>query len=40
LTSAMPVSLTPATSGSMPPPNTSATSAAPTSATEQDAEVA
>jgi hypothetical protein len=36
----MPVSSTLATSGSMPPSNASATSAAPTSATEQDAEVA
>jgi hypothetical protein len=32
--------LTPATSGSMPPPNAGATSAAPTSAMEHDAEVA
>jgi hypothetical protein len=40
LTSATPVSLTPVTSGSMPPPNAGATSAAPTSATEHDAEVA
>jgi hypothetical protein len=39
-TSAMPASSTPATSGSMPPPNAGATSAAPTSATEHDAEVA
>jgi hypothetical protein len=39
-TSAMPVSSTPATSGSMPPPNAGATSATPTSATEHDAEVA
>jgi hypothetical protein len=36
----MPVSLTAATSGSMPPPNTGATSATPTSAMEPDAEVA
>jgi hypothetical protein len=34
------VSSTPETSGSMPPPNAGATSAAPTSATEHDAEVA
>jgi hypothetical protein len=40
MTSAMPVSSTPATSGSMPPPNAGATSAVPTSATEHDAEVA
>jgi hypothetical protein len=33
-------SLTPATSASMPPPNASATSFAPTSATEPDDEVA
>jgi hypothetical protein len=39
-TSATPVSLTLATSGSMPPPNAGATSSAPTSATEPDAEVA
>jgi hypothetical protein len=39
-TSATPVSSTPATSGSMPPPNAGATSATPTSATEHDAEVA
>jgi hypothetical protein len=39
-TSATPVSLTPATSGSMPPPNAGATSATPTSAMEHDAEVA
>jgi hypothetical protein len=39
-TYATPVSLTPATSGSMPPPNVGATSATPTSATEHDAEVA
>jgi hypothetical protein len=38
-TSGTPVS-TPATSGSMPPPNAGATSSAPTSATEPDAEVA
>jgi hypothetical protein len=36
----MPASSTPATSGSMPPPNTGATSSTPTSATEPDAEVA
>jgi hypothetical protein len=35
-----PVPLTPATSGSMPPPNAGATSSAPTSAAEPDAEVA
>jgi hypothetical protein len=35
-----PASSTPATSASMPPPNTGATSSAPTSATEPDAEVA
>jgi hypothetical protein len=40
LTSAMLVSSTPATSGSMPPPNTGATSSAPTSAADPDAEVA
>jgi hypothetical protein len=39
-TSAMPVSSTPATSGSMLPPNAGATSSAPTSAMEPDAEVA
>jgi hypothetical protein len=39
-TSAMPVSLTPMTSGSMPPPNAGATSATPTSATDHAAEVA
>jgi hypothetical protein len=39
-TFATPVSSTPATSGSMPPPNAGATSAAPTSATKHDAEVA
>jgi hypothetical protein len=32
--------LTPATSGSMPPPNTGATSFAPTSAMDPEAEVA
>jgi hypothetical protein len=40
LTSAMPVSSTLATSGSMPPPNAGATSSAPTSATDPNAEVA
>jgi hypothetical protein len=40
LTSATPVSLTLATSGSMPPPNAGATSAAPSSTMEHDAEVA
>jgi hypothetical protein len=39
-TCATPASSTPVTSGSMPPPIASATSAAPTSATEHDAEVA
>jgi hypothetical protein len=39
-TSAMLVSSTPATSGSMPPPNAGATSTASTSAMEHDAEVA
>jgi hypothetical protein len=39
-TSATPVSSTSATSGSMPPPNTRATSSAPTSATEPNAEMA
>jgi hypothetical protein len=39
-TSAMPVSSTLATSGSMPPPNNDATSSAPTSAVDPDAEVA
>jgi hypothetical protein len=39
-TSATPVSLTLATSGSMPPSNTGATSSAPTSAADPDAEVA
>jgi hypothetical protein len=39
-TSATPVSSTLATSGSMPPPNAGATSSAPTSAMEPDAEVA
>jgi hypothetical protein len=39
-TSAMPVSSTLVTSGSMPPPNAGATSSAPTSATDPDAEVA
>jgi hypothetical protein len=38
--SSTPASLTPATSTSMPPPNAGATSFAPTSATEPDAEVA
>jgi hypothetical protein len=36
----MPVSLTPVTSGLMPPPNAGAASSAPTSAMEPDAEVA
>jgi hypothetical protein len=39
-TSATPVSSTPATSGTMPPPNASATSAMPTSAANPEAEVA
>jgi hypothetical protein len=39
-TFATPVSSTPATSGPMPPPNTGATSSAPTSATDPEAEVA
>jgi hypothetical protein len=39
-TSASPVSSTLATSGSMPPPNTGATSSAPTSTVVPDAEVA
>jgi hypothetical protein len=39
-TSATPVSLTPATSGTMPPPNAGATSATPTSAADHEAEVA
>jgi hypothetical protein len=39
-TSATPVSLTLVTSGSMPPPNTGATSSAPTSAMDPEAEVA
>jgi hypothetical protein len=36
----MPISLTPAMSGSVPPPNASATSATPTSAADREAEVA
>jgi hypothetical protein len=36
----MPISSTPPTSGSMPPPNTGAASAMPTSAADQEAEVA
>jgi hypothetical protein len=40
LTSATPVSSAPVTSGSMPPPNAGATSSAPTSAVDPDAEVA
>jgi hypothetical protein len=39
-TSATPVSLTLATSGSMPPPNTGATSSTPTAAADPEAEVA
>jgi hypothetical protein len=38
-TSAMPVSLTLATSGSMPPPNTGATSSTPIAAVDPEAEV-
>jgi hypothetical protein len=38
-TSATPVSSTPATSGSMPPPNTGATSSTPTAAADPEAEV-
>jgi hypothetical protein len=40
LTSAMPVSSTPVTSGSMPPPNAGATFSAPTSTADPDDEVA
>jgi hypothetical protein len=39
-TSATPVSSTPVTSGSMPPPNTGATSSTPTAAADPEAEVA
>jgi hypothetical protein len=39
-TYATPVSSTPATSGTIPPPNASATSATPTSAADPEAEVA
>jgi hypothetical protein len=39
-TGTTPISLTPATSGSMPPPDAGAASATPTSATDRDAEVA
>jgi hypothetical protein len=39
-TSATPVSLTPATSGSVPPPNAGATSATPSSVVDPEAEVA
>jgi hypothetical protein len=39
-TSATPVSLTPATSGTMPPPNAGATFTTPTSAADPEAEVA
>jgi hypothetical protein len=39
-TSATPVSLTPATSGSMPPPNTGATSSTPTATADTEAKVA
>jgi hypothetical protein len=40
MTSATPVSSTLATSGSMPPPNTGATSSMPTAAADPEAEVA
>jgi hypothetical protein len=40
MTSATPISSTPATSGSMPPPNTGATSSTPTTAADPEAEVA
>jgi hypothetical protein len=39
-TGTTPISLTPATSGSMPPPDAGATSATPTSAMDREAEVA
>jgi hypothetical protein len=39
-TGTMPISLTPATSGSMPPPDAGAASATPTSAADREAEVA
>jgi hypothetical protein len=39
-TSSTPVSLTPTTSASMPPPNTGATSSTPTNSTDPEAEVA
>jgi hypothetical protein len=39
-TSATPVSSTPATSGSMPPPNAGATSSTPTTAADPEIEVA
>jgi hypothetical protein len=39
-TGTTPISLTPATSGSMPPPDAGASSATPTSATDREAEVA
>jgi hypothetical protein len=38
--SSMPISSTPVTSGSMPPPNAGAASATPTSAVDREAEVA
>jgi hypothetical protein len=39
-TGTMPISLTPATSGSMPPPDAGAASATPPSTTDREAEVA
>jgi hypothetical protein len=39
-TSTAPISSTPATSGSVPPPNVGAASATPTSAADREAEVA
>jgi hypothetical protein len=40
VTGTTPISLTPATSGSMPPPDAGAASATPSSATDHEAEVA
>jgi hypothetical protein len=40
VTGTMPISSTPTTSGSMPPPDAGATSATPPSATDREAEVA
>jgi hypothetical protein len=40
MTSSVPVSSTPMTSASMPPPNTGATSSTPTAAANPEAEVA